>query len=408
MNAYPIRFAVPYVYTQTMPLSIPAVQSALKQEGLDGWLLYDFHGSNPIARRLTGLDQGGKMTTRRWYYVIPASGEPRKLMHAIEPYNLDHLPGSKTIYSQRDTLASGLKTVLDGLKRVAMEYSPANNIPYISRVDAGTVEVVRQHAEVVSSGDLVQRFEAIWSDDAVATHRAASERLYRIKDRAFDFIRKGRQAGRRLTEIEVQRAMTGWFDEEGLITDAPPVVAAQENAGNPHYMPTDEQHRVVGDNEIVLLDLWGKLPDSGAVFADITWVGFTAPEVPDRYVKAFNAARDGRDAAVALVQQAAASGRELRGFEVDRACRDVIDRAGFGAQFIHRTGHSLGTEVHGNGVHMDDYETHDERRLIPGTGFTIEPGVYSKEFGVRTEINMFVGAREATVTGPLQTAFVLL
>jgi Xaa-Pro dipeptidase len=391
-----------------MPLSIPAVQSALKQDGLDGWLLYDFHGSNPIARRLTGLDQGGKMTTRRWYYVIPASGEPRKLMHAIEPYNLDHLPGSKTIYSQRETLASGLKTVLDGLKRVAMEYSPANNIPYISRVDAGTVEVVRQHAEVVSSGDLVQRFEAIWSDDALATHRAASERLYRIKDRAFDFIRKERQAGHRLTEIEVQRAMSGWFEDEGLITDAPPVVGAQENAGNPHYMPTDEQHRVIGDNEVVLLDLWGKLPDSGAVFADITWVGFTAPEVPDRYVKAFNAARDGRDAAVALVQQAAASGRELRGFEVDRACRDVIDRAGFGPQFIHRTGHSLGTEVHGNGVHMDDYETHDERRLIPGTGFTIEPGVYSTAFGVRTEINMFVGAREARVTGPLQTAFVLL
>ena len=360
------------------------------------------------ARRLTGLDQGGKMTTRRWYYVIPASGEPRKLMHAIEPYNLDHLPGSKTIYSQRETLASGLKTVLDGLKRVAMEYSPANNIPYISRVDAGTVEVVRQHAEVVSSGDLVQRFEAIWSDEALATHRAASERLYRIKDRAFDFIRQERQAGHRLTEIEVQRAMRGWFEDEGLITDAPPVVGAQENAGNPHYMPTDEQHRVIGDNEVVLLDLWGKLTDSGAVFADITWVGFTAPEVPDRYVKAFNAARDGRDAAVALVQQAAASGRELRGFEVDRACRDVIDRAGFGPQFIHRTGHSLGTEVHGNGVHMDDYETHDERRLIPGTGFTIEPGVYSTAFGVRTEINMFVGAREARVTGPLQTAFVLL
>jgi len=391
-----------------MPLSIPAVQSALKQDGLDGWLLYDFRGSNPIARRLTGLDQGGKMTSRRWYYVIPASGEPRKLMHAIEPYNLDHLPGSKTIYSQRETLASGLKTVLDGLKRVAMEYSPANNIPYISRVDAGTVEVVRQHAEVVSSGDLVQRFEAIWSDEALATHRAASERLYRIKDRAFDFIRKERQARRHLTEIEVQRAMSGWFEDEGLITDAPPVVGSQENAGNPHYMPTDEQHRVIGDNEVVLLDLWGKLPDSAAVFADITWVGFTAPEVPDRYVKAFNAARDGRDAAVALVQQAAASGRELRGFEVDRACRDVIDRAGFGAQFIHRTGHSLGTEVHGNGVHMDDYETHDERRLIPGTGFTIEPGVYSTAFGVRTEINMFVGAREATVTGPLQTAFVLL
>jgi Xaa-Pro aminopeptidase len=392
-----------------MPVSIPAVRKALKEEGLDGWLLYDFHGSNPIARRITGLDTGGKMTSRRWFYVIPADGEPRKLMHAIEPYNLDHLPGSKTIYSQRDTLAAGLREVLGGLKRVAMEYSPNNAIPYISRVDAGTVEVVRGLGlTVVSSGDLVQRFEAIWSDEALRSHRDASERLYRIKDRAFDFIREARRGGRRLTEIDVQRAMVGWFDEEGLITDAPPVVGAQSNAGNPHYMPTEEQHRAIGDGEVVLLDLWGKRPEPGAVFADITWVGFTAPEVPEPYVKAFNAARDGRDAAAALVRQRVRAGQDIRGFEVDRACRAVVDAAGFGAQFIHRTGHSLGTDVHGNGVHMDDYETHDERRLIPGTGFTIEPGVYSKDFGVRTEINMFVGDRDATVTGPLQTEFVIL
>ena len=392
-----------------MPVSIPAVQEALKEEGLDGWLLYDFHGSNPIARRLTGLDTGGKMTSRRWFYVIPAAGEPKKLMHAIEPYNLDHLPGSKTIYSQRDTLAAGLKTVLGGLKRVAMEYSPGNNIPYISRVDAGTIEAVRQLGiDVVSSGDLVQRFEAVWSAEALQTHQAASERLYRIKDRAFEFVRDERRRSRPLTELDVQRKMTGWFEDEGLITDSPPVVAAQENAGDPHYGPSDTRHRAIGDGEVVLLDLWGKLPAAGAVYADITWVGFTAPRVPEPYVKAFNAARDGRDAAVALVQQRVRTGQEIRGFEVDRACRAVLDAAGFGAQFVHRTGHSLGIEVHGNGVHMDDYETHDERRLIPGTGFTIEPGVYSKDFGVRTEINMFVGDRDATVTGPLQTEFVLL
>ena len=391
-----------------MPLSIPAVQAALKEEGLDGWLLYDFHGSNPIARRLAGLDSGHK-TTRRWYYMIPATGESRKLVHAIESFNLDHLPGSKTVYSQRDTLTSGLKEVLGGSKRIAMEYSPDNNIPYISRVDAGTVEAVRGLGiDVASSGDLVQRFEAIWTDEALQTHRAASERLYRIKDRAFAFVRDGRRAGRVLTELDVQRQMVGWFQEEGLITDSPPVVAAQENAGDPHYGPSEKKHRAIGENEVVLLDLWGKLPQPGAVYADITWVGFTAQAVPDRYVQAFNAARDGRDAAVALVKDAVSAGRELRGFEVDRACRAVLEKAGFGAQFVHRTGHSLGTEVHGNGVHMDDFETHDERRLIPGTGFTIEPGVYSKAFGVRTEINMFVGEREATVTGPLQTEFVLL
>jgi len=394
-----------------MPLSIPAVQTALKEEGLDGWLLYDFHGSNPIARRLTGLDSAGKMTTRRWYYIIPAEGEPRKLVHAIEPFNLDHLPGNKTIYSQRQSLAAGLRQVLGGLKRVAMEYSPQNAIPYISRVDAGTVEAVRQlGSDVASSGDLVQRFEAVWTDEALETHRRASDSLYRVKDNAFEFIRKARRDKRALTEMDVQDAMLGWFKDEGLVTDAPPVVGAQENAGNPHYMPTIAKHRAIGDDEIVLLDLWGKLPSAGAVFADITWVGFTATRgtVPDKYMRAFNAARDGRDAAVALVQKAVADGRVLRGFELDRACREVIEKAGFGAQFIHRTGHSLGTEVHGNGVHMDDYETHDERRLIPGTGFTIEPGVYSKEFGVRTEINMFIGEREATVSGPLQTEFVKL
>lgn len=394
-----------------MPLSIPAVQSALKEEGLDGWLLYDFHGSNPIARRLTGLDGAGKMTTRRWYYVIPAQGEPKKLVHAIEPFNLDHLPGTKTVYSQRQSLATGLQQVLGGLKRVAMEYSPGNAIPYISRVDAGTVETVRQlGSDVVSSGDLVQRFEAVWSDEALQTHRRASDALYRIKDRAFEFIRRARGDKRALTEMDVQNAMIGWFRDEGLIADAPPVVGAQENAGNPHYMPTTAKHRAIGENEVVLLDLWGKLASAGAVFADITWVGFTATagSVPEKYVRAFAAARDARDAAVTLVQKAVAAGRVLRGFEVDRACREVIEKAGFGAQFIHRTGHSLGTEVHGNGVHMDDYETHDERRLIPGTGFTIEPGVYSKEFGVRTEINMFIGEREATVSGPLQREFVLI
>ncbi|HEY7285070.1 MAG TPA: M24 family metallopeptidase [Vicinamibacterales bacterium] len=392
-----------------MPLSIPAVQRALKEDALDGWLLYDFHGSNPIARRLTGLDGSSKLTTRRWFYVIPASGEPRKLVHAIEPYNLDHLPGAKTTYSQRETLAAGLRDVLGGLKRVAMEYSPGNAIPYISRVDAGTVEAVQKlNVDVASSGDLVQRFEAVWTDEAYATHKQASERLYRIKDRAFQLIRESRAAGRTLTEIDVQQAMLGWFRDEGLVTDSAPVVAAQENAGNPHYGPDPARPRQIRENEVVLLDLWGKLPAPGAVFADITWVGFTGSAVPDRYARAFAAARDGRDAAIALVTDRVAQGREVRGFEVDRACREVIEKAGYGAAFIHRTGHSLGTEVHGNGVHMDDYETHDDRRLIPGTGFTIEPGIYTAEFGVRTEINMFVGERAATVTGPAQTEFVLL
>ena len=390
-----------------MTLPISAVQQALKKDGLDGWLLYDFHGSNPIARRLTDLASSPKMSTRRWYYLVPSEGSPRGLVHAIERHNLDGLPGDKQPYAGREQLAAGLKNLLRGMKRVAMEYSPGNAIPYVSRVDAGTVEAVRQlGVDVVSSGDLIQRFEAVWSNEALATHRAASERLYRIKDRAFEMVR-GR-AGRGVNEYEVQQAMVKWFAEEGLVSESAPCVSAQENAGNPHYQPTAAAHRVINRGELVLLDLWGKLPTPGAVFADITWMGFTGPTIPEAYAKAFAAACAGRDAGVELVKRAAREGRELRGYEVDRATRDVIERAGYGAEFIHRTGHSLGEEVHGNGVHMDDYETHDERRLIPGTGFTIEPGIYTADFGVRTEINMFVGEHSAEVTGPMQTEIVTL
>jgi Xaa-Pro aminopeptidase len=385
-----------------MPLPITAVQQALRDEKLDGWLLYDFHGSNPIATRVAGLDRGGKMATRRWYYLIPATGEPRGLVHAIERHNLDDLPGEKRPYSGRQQLEGGLKDLLGGVKRVAMEYSPGNNIPYLSRVDAGTVEAIRELGiEVASSGDLVQRFEAIWTDEVYQTHVAASERLYEVKDRAFAFITERIRNGVAVDEYEVQQRMVGWFEELGLVKDQPNV-SAQENAGNPHYMPPRTGSRAIRPNELVLIDLWSKLPSPGAVFADITWVGYTGSAVPDEYARAFAAARDGRDAAVELVKTAVAETRDLRGWQVDRACRDVIERAGFGSQFIHRTGHSLGEEVHGNGVHMDDYETKDDRRLIPGTGFTIEPGVYTERFGVRTEINMFVGEQEARVTGPLQ------
>lgn len=386
-----------------MPLPIEAVQQALRDEGLDAWLLYDFHGSNRIATRVAGLDRGGKMATRRWYYLIPVSGEPRGLVHAIERHNLDELPGTKLPYSGRQQLDAGLRRLLQGVKRVAMEYSPGNNIPYLSRVDAGTVEAIREiGVEVASSGDLVQRFEAVWTAAVYQTHVAASERLYQVKDRTFELIREKVRAGEPLTEYEVQQRMIGWFAELGLKKDEPNV-SAQENAGNPHYMPPEQGSRAIRPNEMVLIDLWSKMPTPGAVFADITWVAYTGSTVPEEYASAFAAARDGRDAAVDLVQSTVAEGRDLRGWQVDRACRDVIERAGYGAQFFHRTGHSLGEEVHGNGVHMDDYETHDDRRLIAGTGFTIEPGVYTDRFGVRTEINMFVDERSARVTGPVQT-----
>jgi Xaa-Pro dipeptidase len=387
-----------------MALDVPGIQKSLAINQIDGWLLYDFHGSNPVAVSLAGLT--GKHTTRRWYYFIPASGTPKKLVHAIEPSVLDALPGDRIRYSGRQQLEQGVGDILRGSKIVAMEYSPECAVPYLSRVDAGTIDFIRRLGmRVVSSGDLVGRFEAAWNATHIATHRAASEKLYKIKDRTFEFIGAKLSAGQPLHEYEVQQQMVQWFKDEGLFADNPPIVAAQENAGNPHYGPTRDQSRPIRANELVLLDLWGKLPQSGAVYADITWVGFGG-DAPPEIAKAFGVIVAGRDAAVAKVQSAVAAGEPVHGWEVDRATRDVITAAGYGDYFIHRTGHSLGEEVHGNGVHMDDYETHDDRRLVTGTGFTIEPGIYTKTFGVRTEINMVVGPKSAEVTGPRQQTLV--
>jgi Xaa-Pro aminopeptidase len=393
-----------------MPLDIAAVQQSLKAEGLDGWLLYDFHGSNPIAARLVGTMNGAKITTRRWFYLVPATGEPRALVHAIERKTLDALPGEKAVYAGRQQLDAGLTTLLSGMKRVAMEYSPNCAIPYISRIDAGTLELVRNRGvEVESSGDLVQRFEAVWDAHALATHREASQALYRVKDRAFEVIAKRLRDAEAMTEFAIQQQMAAWFEEEGLVSDSAPVVASQENAGDPHYLPTARRTRPIQKDELVLLDLWGKKKDDPrAVFADITWVGFTGRTIPTEMAKAFEAIRQARDAAVALVQDSARNQQDLRGWQVDRAARDVLMGSGFGERILHRTGHNLGRDVHGNGVHMDDYESHDDRRLLPGTGFTIEPGLYFEYFGVRTEINMYYGEREALVTGPLQTEIVRL
>lgn len=392
-----------------MPVDVPAVQEALRREGLDGWLWFDFQGSNQVATRLAGLAGADHLTTRRWFYLIPAAGEPRALVHAIERGNFDQLLGAKAVYAGREQLESGLRTLLDGTKRVAMEYSPNGAIPYVSRVDAGTLELVRaQGVDVVSSGNLVQQFEALWSEAAMASHRFAADALYRVKDLAFGLIGDAMRDGVALDEYTVQQHMQDWLEEAGLVSDTAPNVSAQENAGNPHYLPGAGRSRPIRRDELVLLDLWGKARGAGAVFADITWVGFTGSQVPERMRQAFAAARDARDAAVSLVEAAADAGREIRGFEVDREARGVLDRAGYAAHILHRTGHSLGESVHGNGAHLDDYETHDERALLPGMGFTVEPGLYFADFGVRTEINVVWGENGPEVTGPRQSDIVSL
>lgn len=393
-------------YTFGMPLDIGAVQASLRSAGLDGWLLYDFHGSNPIAQSLAGLTHAAKMTTRRWYYFIPAHGAPRGLVHGIERHNLDGLPGAMQVYAGRRALDEGLTALLSGASRIAMEYSPACAIPYVSRVDAGTIEAVRARGvEVVSSGDLVQQFEAVWTAAQVDTHRVASDALHQIKDRALEVLWTVAR-GTATTELALQQQMGEWFAEAGLVSDSLPVVAAMENSGNPHYLPTAASHRAILTDELVLLDLWGRLAKPGSVYADITWVAFTGARVPKAMAQAFDAVVGARDRAVEVVQEAVSSGRPIRGFEVDRAAHAVLVEAGYVDAILHRTGHSLGENVHGNGAHLDDYETRDERVLLDGSAFTVEPGLYFPAFGVRTEINVVIAGAEARVTGPRQVAII--
>jgi Xaa-Pro aminopeptidase len=340
-----------------------------------------------------GASPGRPSGDPRWYYLIPAQGDPRALVHKIEKNSLAHLPGTTTQYAGRDQLEAGLRQLLAGTKRIAMEYSPGCAIPYISRIDAGTLELVRQSGvDIVSSGDLIQRFSAVWNADRIASHQRASDKLYRVKDRAYEAAARRLRDGISTTEYDIQQLMAGWFRDEGLVTDADPNVSAGENSGNPHYLPTVDAHRTIRSDEILLARPWGKLSDPGAVFADITWMGYTGRAVPRRFADAFAAVAAARDAGIALVQQAVRDGRELHGWEVDRAASSVLKARGYGDQILHRTGHSLGETVHGDGVNMDDYETHDDRRLLPGTGFTIEAGRLFQGFW-RSNRNQHGGGR---------------
>ncbi len=386
-------------------MNLESIQAALRDSKLDGWLFYDHHRRDPIAYRV--LDINPVMCTRRWYYLIPSVGEPGKLVHRIEANNLSALVGTEERYSSWREQREGLARLLHGKARVAMQYSALNNIPYVGLVDAGTVELVKTcGVEIVSSADLVQQFESRWSEEQWQSHLAAGQVVHESVRRAFAAIRNAVSAGREITEYDVQQEMMRVFGAGGLITDEPPCVAVNANSSNPHYSPSAEASLPIHAGDFVLVDVWGKQNKPGAVYFDITWTGYVGETVPEQYTKVFNAVREARDAAIHLVQKSLEAGRMLYGYQVDDAAREVIERHGYGTFFVHRTGHSIGEDVHGNGANMDNFETHDERRIISRTCFSIEPGIYLREFGIRSEVNVYAGAREARVTGEIQEAVV--
>ncbi len=388
-------------------MNLPAIQAALRERNIDAWLFYDHHHRDPIAYRVLGIPDG-LMVTRRWYYVIPAHGEPVKLVHKIEAGHLDSLPGSKHLYSAWQELFDGLKAMLAPYRDVAMQYSPNNIVFYVSLVDGGTVEMVRDLGKnVVSSADLVSLFEATLTDEQIKTHFEARDLIDRITDEAFKEIgRRVRNGG--TNEHSMQQWFMEAFRRENLITDDPPIVAVNGNSGNPHYEPSATHSAPIREGDFVLLDVWAKKNTPGAVYYDITWTGFVGKSPSDRMREIFTVVRDGRDAGVKTVQDAVSAGRVIAGWEVDRAVRNHIKEKGFGDYFIHRTGHSIGSEVHANGANMDDLEIHDERRILPNSCFSIEPGVYLPEFGVRSEVNMMVRPNKAEVTGRIQRELVII
>ena len=381
---------------------IAAIQAALKASKIDGWLFYDHHHRDPIAAHILGLGANG-MATRRWFYFIPSRGEPRKLVHRIEQGALDSLPGRTQAYSGWEELRKQLQKLLSGAKKVAMQYSPENNIPYIGLVDAGTIELVRKlKKSVVTSADLVQTFEAAWTPEQLKSHLEAGETVDRIVHVSFERAAARVREGHPLTEYELQQWILDRFHSSGLVAAEAPIAAVQPNNGNPHYEPQAAGSRPIRAGDLLLLDVWAKCDRPGSVYYDVTWVGYLGARVPQAYAKIFRIVRQARDRAVEFVRENVARGKTIHGWEVDRAAREVIRKAGYAKNFVHRTGHSIGQEVHGNGANMDSLETRDDRKIVPRTCFSIEPGIYLPEFGIRSEVDVYVGEREARVTGAIQ------
>lgn len=389
-------------------MDLSAIQAALREDKLDGWLFYDHHNRDPLAYAILGFPGGH--VTRRWYYFIPATGEPKKLVHRIESGRLDALPGTRAVYSSWQELEGQLEALLAGQTHIAMQYSPRNAIMYVSMVDAGTVELVRSFKkEVVSSADLVSRFEAVLTDAQIATHYEAQRKLDAILEAGWREIGsriRGNSSG--TDEYAIVQFLQSAIEREGLITEFGPNVSVGPNSADSHYEPTAASSKPIRSGDFVLIDIWAKLADDPqAVWYDITWTGIVDREPSDREHLIFNTVRDARDAAIAAIKDAFAAGTPIAGWQADDASRTVIRAAGFADYFTHRTGHNIGTVLHGNGAHLDNLETHDERLILPKTCFSVEPGIYFPgEFGLRSEVNMMTGTGAAEVTGRIQTELI--
>ena len=390
-----------------MSFNLSEMQSDLRAAGLHGWLFYDFRGRDPIAQRVLQLPSG--MRTRRWFYFVPAKGSPKKLVHKIETQSLAALPGETLYYSAQEELRGNLKKLIGRAKKVAMQYSPKNEIPYVAMVDAGTIELVRSTgAKVVSSADLVQKYEAVWSAEQLELHLYAAKHVDRIVAEAFQLAARGVRENRPQTEHGLKEWILQQFAAAGLMTEEGPDVAVNAHASDPHYGSSPDRPTPIKEGDLLLLDVWAKRDTPGSVYYDITWVGYLGAKPPEKIAKVFRTVRDARDKAVDLILASIAKGKPLQGWQVDKAARSVIEKAGYGKYFFHRTGHNIGTSIHGNGANMDGIETHDVRHLIPGTCTSVEPGIYLPEFGIRSEVNVYIGQKEARVTGAVQKELLAL
>jgi Xaa-Pro dipeptidase len=389
-------------------MNLEQIQSALREQQVDGWLFYDHHHRDPIAYRILGLSDTLHVS-RRWYYFIPAEGQPRKLTHRVESGKLASLPGSGHLYSSWQELEAGLRTMLEPYQKLAMQYSPRNAIMYVSLVDAGTVEVLRDMGKtIVSSADLVSRFEAVLTPEQIASHYEAQRHIDEIVTAAWKHIATRLRSGGAapLNEYEVMVWLQEAMRRAGIAEGYGPNVSVNANSSDSHYEPTSAFSKPINEGDFLLIDIWGRMERPGTCFYDITWTGIVGREPTERERQVFSAVAQARDAAIKTVQDAFAAGKALAGWQADDAARAVIRNAGFGDYFTHRTGHSISTETHGNGANLDNLETHDERLILPYTCFSVEPGIYLPEFGVRSEINMLTEPGRAVVTGPTQTELV--